>query len=337
MIEVKKKSIIYVLCPAYTKTGGTELLHQLVYSLNQNNLNAKITYFHFEADNYDYTSSDFKKYVNDYVLINDIKDEKDNILIIPEITVEYVNEFKYLKKVIWWMSVDNYLINHKFNKIREASGLKYAIKKTIKNYLSHNKKDIFKADYHLCQSYYSIDFLTKKGIKEIMYLSDYINDSFLNTKYKIKDKEDLVLYNPKKGFEFTKKIIDKSPDLNWVPIQNMTTEQVKELLLRAKVYIDFGNHPGKDRFPRETAMCGCCVITGKKGAAKFKEDVPILDEFKIDDKESNIDVIIDKIKCCINNFEEEIKKFDGYRNFILNEKSEFNNDVKKIFKLIEKK
>ena len=26
-------------------------------------------------------------------------------------------------------------------------------------------------------------------------------------------------------------------------------------------------------------MCGCCIITGKKGSAKFKKDVNIPDEF----------------------------------------------------------
>ena len=30
--------------------------------------------------------------------------------------------------------------------------------------------------------------------------------------------------------------------------ENLTTKQVKELLLKSKVYIDFGNHPGKDRY-----------------------------------------------------------------------------------------
>lgn len=27
---------------------------------------------------------------------------------------------------------------------------------------------------------------------------------------------------------------------------------------KAKVYIDFGFHPGKDRIPREAVMCGAC-------------------------------------------------------------------------------
>lgn len=73
----------------------------------------------------------------------------------------------------------------------------------------------------------------------------------------------------KKGIKFTKKLIDKSIGIKWIPIENMTTQQVKSLLGNSKVYVDFGNHPGKDRFPREAAIMGCCVITGKRGVQSF--------------------------------------------------------------------
>ena len=125
----------------------------------------------------------------------------------------------------------------------------------------------------------------------------------------------------------------KTPNIKWVAIENMTTEQVKELLLKSKVYIDFGSHPGKDRFPREAAICNCCVITGKKGSAKYYEDVPINDEFKFDDKLSNIDKIIDKINLCLSDYDNQIKKYQGYREFIKSEKSKFQEDVRKIFKI----
>ena len=335
MIEVEKNSIIYVLCPAYTKTGGTELLHQLVHSLNKNSINAKITYYNLKDDNNSYTSDDFKKYIDSYELANNINDDEKNLIVIPEISVEWVNKYKRIRKAVWWLSVDNYLINHKFSKIKEASGLKNAIKKTFKNIISHNKKDIYKANYHLCQSYYAIDFLNKKGIYNVFYLSDYINDSYLNSKFKIEDKKDIVLYNPKKGYEFTKKIIEKAQNLKWVPIENMTTEQVKNLLLESKVYIDFGNHPGKDRFPRESAICGCCVITGKRGAAAFEKDVPLLDEYKFSDDEKYIPDIIKKINSCIKNYKTEIKKFNNYRMFISSEKEKFEKDIKSIFVVVD--
>ena len=53
-------------------------------------------------------------------------------------------------------------------------------------------------------------------------------------------------------------------------------------MMESKVYIDFGNHLGKDRIPREVAS-GCCIITGKTGADKYKEDVYIGEKFKFDE------------------------------------------------------
>lgn len=146
-----------------------------------------------------------------------------------------------------------------------------------------------------------------------------------------KQKSNKVLYNPKKGYRFTKRIIKRANDLEWVPIKNLTTTQVKELLLQSKVYIDFGNHPGKDRFPREAAMCGCVIITGKRGSAKFCEDVPIDDVFKFKDSRKNINKIVTKIKECLNNYDTKNKKFENYRNYIKGEKEQFKKDIDTIF------
>ena len=78
------------------------------------------------------------------------------------------------------------------------------------------------------------------------------------------------------------------PNLHWKAIENMSTEEVAELLNRSKVYIDFGNHPGKDRFPREAAISGCCIITGQRGAAANDIDVMIPRSYKFPDKTSSI-------------------------------------------------
>ena len=97
------------------------------------------------------------------------------------------------------------------------------------------------------------------------------------------------------------------------------------------MYIDFGNHPGKDRFPREAAMCGCCVITGKRGSARYFEDVPVADEFKFDENNKSLEKIISKIRCCLDDYENQVIKFEKYRDMIKGEYDVFQKDVKKIF------
>lgn len=332
-IELNRTSKVYVLCPAYSKTGGPELLHQLVKKMNDFNIDANIVYFRTNKDNKAYRNSEFDIYTQTYIELDGIEDKEENLLIIPEIStaIKLSKKFKNIKKAIWWLSVDNFLKGYRIFKPIETTGVYTYIKSLIKGRILFNFNYIKNIEYHLCQSYYAIDFLKSKGIEEPLYLSDYINNTFLEDNIKKIEKQDIVLYNPKKGFEFTNKIINLSPDFKWVPIKNLTTQQVKELLLKSKVYIDFGNHPGKDRFPREAAMCGCCIITGKRGSAAFDKDVPIGEEFKFDDKSQNIPVIVQKIKQCFENYEIENRKFDKYRQYIKSEEKAFEEDIKRIF------
>ena len=96
--------------------------------------------------------------------------------------------------------------------------------------------------------------------------------------------------------------IKLAPDIEWRPIEKMTPAQVQELLAQAKIYIDFGNHPGRDRIPREAAISGCVVITGKRGAAANDIDINIPAEFKFDEKITKPQEVIEKIRAVFENF-----------------------------------
>ena len=71
-ININSNSIVYVLCPAGIKTGGTELSHQLVYLLNKNGIEAYITYTVSERNIR--ICEEFKQYVEKYMTLKDIKD-----------------------------------------------------------------------------------------------------------------------------------------------------------------------------------------------------------------------------------------------------------------------
>ncbi|MBM6838551.1 hypothetical protein H9X77_10020 [Clostridium saudiense] len=125
--------------------------------------------------------------------------------------------------------------------------------------------------------------------------------------------------------------MERNNDIKWLPLQNMTPIEMSETMKKSKVYIDFGNHPGKDRIPREAAISGCCVITGKRGSAKYKQDVNIDDEFKFNDNEAEFENIRKKILEIFNNYEDESLKFNKYREIIMNEEERFEKDLKEIF------
>ncbi|MFM9745183.1 hypothetical protein ACKI2C_47345, partial [Streptomyces brasiliscabiei] len=167
------------------------------------------------------------------------------------------------------MSVDNFLAKEKvstFSRYKKERGVLRAIKHALTGNLYDADAAIRSAEKHLCQSVYAIGYVKSRGISDdkIVYLADYINDMYVkySSEYAKRHKASRVLYNPKKGIEFTKKLIDAAPDdIDWVPLINLTNDQVADYLSTSKLYIDFGNHPGMDRFPREAATCGCCVIT----------------------------------------------------------------------------
>lgn len=191
---------------------------------------------------------------------NKIKEDKDNIFVIPETALSKFNQFAYGKKIIWWLSVDNFYDNG-FNgyidciNVFRKKGLHSALSGLIKENIKNRKKILNQADLHLYQSEYARIFLKKNKIPntKVKRLSDYINDVYIQgeTEAKHHKKQNIVLYNPKKGFEYTREIISASPAwIKWIPLINMSNKEVYNHLISGKVYIDFGNHPGKDRFPR---------------------------------------------------------------------------------------
>lgn len=330
MLKVNDKTIIYVACPAFNKTGGTELAHQLVYEINRQGKKAIIVYYDYQSGGENVNPA-FKIYVNKYATLKDIVDDENNVFIVPEIKIDLLDKYHHIKKCVWWMSVDNFVKRNGFFNAASFYGVNNAIKHCIKGRITFTKKKIPKNATHFYQSEYAKEYLLKNGIEKSFRLSDFINQSYLIQECQLNNKrENNVLYNPKKGIEFTRKLIDSAKDLNWIPLQNMTTEEVRNILQKSKVYIDFGNHPGKDRFPREAAISGCCVITGLRGSAKFYEDIPIGQEFKFKDDDSNIDNVIEKIRECINNYDEQYPKFQKYREFIREEYNIFQKDVSKI-------
>ena len=105
----------------------------------------------------------------------------------------------------------------------------------------------------------------------------------------------------------------------------MTSLEIKKLMLTSKIYVDFGNHPGKDRIPREAAMCGLIVITGKKGSAGNNIDVPIPPKYKFE--EYQINEIVAMLHRCIREYDDLSSDFSAYRTKIISEYDTFVSEV----------
>ena len=169
-----------------------------------------------------------------------------DVVVIPEVMVGEVRRFAFARPVLWWLSVDN-----------AAGGALTA------------------CGDHLAQSAYAWRHLADHGHRPLM-LSDYTHPAFskVNTV-----REPWVAVNPAKGADLMDRFRALCPDIEVRPIEGMGRDEVATFLNRATVFVDFGHQPGKDRLPREAASCGAVVFIRDTGAARFRQDYPLPDEF----------------------------------------------------------
>ena len=352
--SLSKFKIIYLMVPANVSTGGPEALHQLGYIL-KNNLNKNVKVFYIPYSSQNPVHKNYEKYFLEFT--DKIEDSSENLIIVPE----YFNfliqtlSLKKIKKSIWWLSIDNY-IGSKFrsenskllrsflkipfnliNFFNHVINFSFGIL-TIEEYLkflhkfkSLNKSiEINQANHHLAQSHYAFNYL-KDNFENVDYLSDYLRDDILENKEDFfKKKENIICYNPSKSNKFMDLIIKKST-YKFVPLINLTNDQIKSSLIKSKLYMDIGSHPGKDRLPREAALLGNCIITNLKGSAFNSDDIAIPKEFKFSENLINLEKINKKIEVIFDNYEQEYLKFNFYIKKIHNEKKVFIEEINKIF------
>lgn len=300
---------IYILCPAYVATGGVELVHQFQYKLNMLDFETYIYYVDTQADKNPILPP-YKKY--NVKRTDCIEDVEENVIVFPEIYIDCIPYVSRAKKVVWWMSVDNAKCSEETSEIL------------------WNDESIT----HLVQSVYAQDYVKMNGVSEdrIKWLSDYINSEYLHTnQVSSQGRGPVVLFNPRKGYEMTAKIIENSKgNIRWIALTGFTPEGLRKLMQESKVYIDFGNHPGRDRIPREAAMCGCLVITNKRGAAANPVDVLIDDKYKFDSDHSP-EKIVETITKLITEYDERIPDYIQYIKRTAREFQSFEIDIYNIF------
>ncbi len=307
---------IYVLAPQNHKSGGAELSHQLCNAINRlTDISAYMCYVDINAPfdkalGADVPAPDaYEIYNTDHVRDAADLNSPDSIIVFPEGLTLSMPHYPEAKKVLWWMSVDNYVVSTK------ESNMPF-----IKDNVC----------LHLYQSYYAKDYVEKKipGANGL-YLSDYINQEHGKFIYPAQFRENIGLYNPAKGYDHIKPLIEKANWLKWVPLTGLDVPHMVLMMEAGKVYVDFGNHPGKDRIPREAAADGCCVITNKKGAAAFEGDVPIPEQYKFDNPADSLDEIDTLLHDICDNFAQHQARFESYRQMIAGEKAKFDEDVLK--------
>lgn len=334
---------IYVFCPSCVPTGGVELLHQLVDYLRNHQKDAYIYYYNSPSA----TVPDVYSKYNIATTLK-VKDELQNVIVLPETSFHISNNYEQVQTVLWWLSIDNYYHKEKrhipLSEIFAFSttyGLKQCWHRFIKvfrfqwafKYDFSINKIIQKEYINAYQSEYARLHLQERGVSNLYPLKDYINTDFVS-ETTLSNRNPIILYNPKKGFKFTRKLIKAAPDLNFKPLQNLSRSELQTLFQTSMIYIDFGNHPGMDRLPREAALNGCCIITGTRGAAANNIDIPINPyKYKLDESKETIETVINRIREVLTTYNLCINDFETYRQRIVEEQNEFYKQIDNLFHL----
>lgn len=306
---------LIVLCPYGLATGGPEALHQLVSVARQGGWDASICYY---PDVHPDVMPEYAHY--DVAVVSRVDDSSDTIVLAPETAAHLLLPLRRARKALWWLSVDNF-----FAALGSAMTTPAMDPPLLKWVCSPDSNVL-----HLTQSHYARQFLKARDVPSLM-LSDYLSDAFVDgaEQRRSAEKKDIVVFNPKKGTEFTSRLIETFRSrFDFVALQNLSPAGAADLLSSAKLYIDFGEHPGRDRIPREAGVSGCCVLTGGRGAAGNLVDLPIPRRFALDEASSAVFERFDAITSeVLNDFDRVSAEFDDYRTWVLAHRQEFTREV----------
>jgi hypothetical protein len=313
---------IQVVAPAGLITGGPESLHNLVYQIGKIGMASEIVYFPF-GHQYEVTK-EYERYTNN---AHDIDDNSSTLIVLPETLCMLGFSIKHAKVAIWWLSVDHFT-QTKYYSFRDY--FRY-LRLAVRRHRPYGGVKSLKKFIHFSKSTYDEEFLVQNKM-EYLRLTGPISEYFLTSTPKFQERKNVILFNPKKGKDIIDYLKTNFKQFTFLPLSNMSNAALIDAYSSSKLYIDFGNHPGKERMPREAALLGCCVITGVLGSAQNDIDIPIPRNFKINSRDEEF---LNKFEHCVsrvfNDFEATSGLFEYYRNAI---KIEPEQQLKDLYRIL---
>lgn len=250
---------IFIFALHGVATGGPEATHQLSDALIEQGFDARLIYFKWadlaqgplrELPEYAGFAPEYARYKTN--LARQAIDEEGHIIVLPETLAHAAPFFRRAKVLIWWLSVDNAfaaLAHVNLNQLRRANV------------------------YHASQSRYAERFCEALGFNHIGMLSDYTVDlTEYATPMPMQERPKLVAFNARPDkvdinllADIAHQIERLDPTIRIAAIQGLPRAEIANLFAQARVYVDLGNFPGKDRLPREAASMGVDVLAFSVG------------------------------------------------------------------------
>ena len=325
---------VLLLCPE-VKTGGPEALHQLGHQIARRGGVARMVYYapysRLEIDGdlvrCDAAASPMPAHFAQYApqVLTETRLTADTLVVFPEPLARLAAEATGYRRALWWLSLDNALPqNPELAESDGAAGL-FADPRLI----------------HFHQSEYAARFLRDHRAARYFPLSDYTDPQFIHRSLvtednpPITDRRNVVCFFPNKGGALAARFLEGAAtlrqDVTFVPIRDMTKAQVRATLFGARIYLDFGHHPGKDRVPREAAIAGAVVLLHAAGAARCFADHPLAEAYRFTEEDVASGKLHRRIGAILDDPSTHFAAQLAYRQAILLERARFDLEVRSFF------
>jgi hypothetical protein len=327
---------IYIYYPRGLETGGPEALHQLCDSLRRHGQNAFLV--PIRATRSLRRVADYSVY--DAPEAEAVADSPENAVVVPETPVPGMPAIRSATVYKWWLSVNNSSSEWMSVRRRELrTGLPddplvvvgvapFAKALLLQSEIRERRK--FPSEVvHLTQSQYAWSAVYEKTRLPPTMLSDYTSHSaathFSTT------REPRVAFYPTKSGRLARRVAARLPEVEFVPIKDMSREQVGATLGSCAVFLDLGAHPGKDRMPREAALADAVVVAARRGSASYHVDMPIPLEHKVFSDGKIVEHAASTLRAVLADFPAARSRQEPYRAAIRAERDMFDSQVRRIF------
>lgn len=324
---------VLLLCPE-VKTGGPEALHQLGHQIARHGGLARMAYYaphsrlEIDGDIIRCHADDspmpahFAQYAPQ--VLRETRLTPNTLIVFPEPLSKLAAAPAGYQRALWWLSLDNALAQNP----DLAGGAAAALFGDP-------------ALIHFHQSDYVARFLREKGAAQSFPLSDYTDPQFLHRSQvrednpPIAERGNIICFFPNKGAALAARFLEGAGGLrqavSFVPIRDMTKAQVRATLFGARIYIDFGHHPGKDRVPREAAIAGAVVLLHAAGAARCFADHPLAAAYRFTEDDVASGALHQRIDAILDDPAAHFAAQRAYRQAILLERERFDLEVRGLF------
>lgn len=240
--------------------------------------------------------------------------DDSTLIILPEVCPHLIRFFEDAYIGFYWLSINNFYYKDS----------------------QHNRSLLFDPKYnsgkliHLSDAPYISKKLQDWGYTSYLLEApiSHLYFSIPQTKNKI---ENSIVYNPAKWEHLANAFMNSYPDHTFMPLRGLNQQGMIDALDEAKIYIDFGYFPGKDRIPREALARNCIIFIHNHGCATDFDSFPVDDYFRFSEEEITNGVLHDKVLYTLTHYEEMYYNQAYARNIVHHELINFQQQIEKLF------